>query len=86
MTPAPGQPATPRRRHRRVVRPGGTPGQAPTQDQRTDRPGVVPIEQTRDDTDLGWGEPEEAPTTSDEAARRERERWERDRPPHWGAR
>ncbi len=36
-------------------------------------------EQTKDDTDVGWGE-----TTDPQAARDEHERWlQEQRPPHW---
>jgi hypothetical protein len=49
----------------------GTGGQPPT---------AQPPEQTKDDTDVGWGEVKDP-----EAARDEHERWLLEqRPPHWG--
>lgn len=58
-----------RRRHRRVTRPatGGTPP----------RPDDGGLDQTRDDTDAGWGEATEPGDA--------RDRWYvEQRPPHWG--
>lgn len=77
-----------RGRHRRVVRPAGTPGEAPapsTEPGPTAADSSADAEQTRDDTDLGWGEtPGGAARSAADVARLERERWEADRPPHWG--
>lgn len=42
--------------------------------------GGPPLEQTKDDTDVGWGEVKDP-----DAARDEHERWLLEqRPPHWG--
>lgn len=75
-----------RGRHRRVVRAAGTPGEAPASSTEQDPTAAdAEPEQTRDDTDLGWGEaPGGAARSAADVARLERERWEADRPPHWG--
>ena len=62
------RPAPRRRRHRRVTRSATGGRQQPTADG---------LDQTRDDTDAGWGEPPEAGDA--------RDRWYLEqRPPHWG--